>query len=43
MKLANGESYEGDWKDDKRNGRGVVKLANGDTYEGDWKDDIFNG
>ncbi len=35
--------YEGEWKDDKRNGRGKLTWANGDVYEGDFKNDKRNG
>ena len=28
--------YEGDWKDDKYNGRGKMTWPNGKIYEGDW-------
>ena len=31
-----GDSYEGAWKDDKRDGHGVYKFADGTSYEGDW-------
>lgn len=30
--------YDGEWKDDKPNGRGVKIWARGDRYEGEWKD-----
>tara|TARA_A100001035_G_scaffold257191_1_gene233045 strand:+ start:405 stop:530 length:126 start_codon:yes stop_codon:yes gene_type:complete len=29
--------YEGDWKDDKKNGKGAYTWAYGDMYEGDYK------
>ena len=29
--------YEGDWKDDKKNGNGAYTWAYGDMYEGDYK------
>ena len=34
MRYANGAVYEGSWKDDKREGQGVMRLANGAVYEG---------
>ena len=40
---ANGNKYEGYFKDDKRNGKGVFYWANGDKYEGDFKDDKRTG
>ncbi len=35
---ANGDRYEGDWKDGKRTGRGVIVWGSGNRYEGDFKD-----
>ena len=35
----NGDKYLGDYKDDKKHGKGIFTLPNGDKYEGDWKDD----
>ena len=35
--------YEGDWRDDKRNGRGVVKRPDGYQFEGDFLDDKAHG
>ena len=35
--LACGDMYEGDWKDDKKNGKGAYTWAYGDMYEGDYK------
>jgi hypothetical protein len=55
LKLADGNIYEGEYKDGNRHGkftsevrvivlgRGVWKGADGDNYEGEWKDDKFNG
>ena len=34
---------KGEWKDDKRNGRGVYRYHNNDVYDGEWKDDAPNG
>lgn len=39
----NGDIYEGQRKDGKRNGRGRYTWANGDYYEGEWKDGRKNG
>lgn len=45
-----GGKYNGQWKDDVRNGRGTLKLttglceySNGDKYEGQWQDDKRSG
>ena len=34
----NGDKYEGDFLDGKRNGKGIYTWPNGDKYEGDWVD-----
>jgi hypothetical protein len=40
---ANGDTYIGDYKDDKRNGKGTLTYANGDKYVGDFKERLPNG
>ena len=35
--LACGDMYEGDWKDDRKSGKGAYTWAYGDMYEGDYK------
>ena len=35
---ADGEVYEGEWKDDKCHGQGKYIWANGNVYSGEWKD-----
>ena len=39
----NGDRYDGELKDEKRNGKGIYYYANGDRYDGEWKDDKRNG
>ena len=39
----NGNSYEGDFKNDFRDGLGVYKLKNGERHEGEWKNGKKNG
>jgi len=39
----NGDKYEGDWKDDLKNGKGVIYYANGEIYDGEWKNDKYCG
>lgn len=34
----NGNSYEGDWVDGRRHGRGVFKHASGASYQGEYRD-----
>jgi hypothetical protein len=45
---ADGDKYEGEWKEDKRHGKGVVTYAgqNGtisEKYDGDWVDGKMHG
>jgi hypothetical protein len=35
---SDGSRYEGDWKDGKEHGRGVLVFVNGDRYEGEFRD-----
>ncbi|EGR33380.1 hypothetical protein IMG5_054890, partial [Ichthyophthirius multifiliis] len=40
----NGEIYEGEWKNDKIHGYGILKDQDGiDIYNGDWEYDLYNG
>ena len=41
--FANGDIYEGFWKDANYNGYGAMTFISGDKYEGDWKDGNFHG
>jgi len=38
MTLLDGSSYEGEWKNNKMSGNGVMTHPNGEKYEGEWKD-----
>ena len=40
---ADGNLYEGEFKDGKCHGRGTEKFANGDVYEGEYKDGKRHG
>jgi len=40
---ANGDTYVGEFKDDKFNGKGTYNVANGNKYVGEFKDGKFNG
>ena len=33
--------FEGDFKDGKREGKGICKLVNGAVYESEFKNDLF--
>ena len=44
MTFANGDVYQGHWKDGQRHGRGkLIEKASGDIYDGDWKMDEWYG
>ncbi|TNV76187.1 hypothetical protein FGO68_gene7319 [Halteria grandinella] len=34
-----GSSWEGEWRSDKREGKGILTLADGSKQEGTWVDD----
>lgn len=38
-----GTKYQGEWKDNKKHGKGTVIYKNGDKYEGDWAFDMRHG
>ena len=38
MYYNNGARYEGDWKNDKKEGKGIYYFKNGNREMGDWKD-----
>ena len=40
---ADGDVYEGEWVDDKANGKGKYFHANGANYDGEWKNDLQHG
>lgn len=40
---SNGDRFEGEWKDDRKNGHGTYTTADGARYVGEWKDDRFDG
>jgi hypothetical protein len=42
MRYANGDVYEGEWRNNAKNGQGIMRYANGDVYTGDWIDDEIN-
>ena len=37
------DEYQGQWKGNKRHGKGVCYFHNGDVYMGDWLDDLYDG
>ena len=40
---SNGDTYSGGWRNNKREGSGVLTCANGDAYVGQWKNDKRHG
>lgn len=38
-----GSRYNGEWKDDKRWGSGIIQLSSGDIYSGSFESDLFDG
>ena len=36
-KYESGDIFEGEWKDNKREGKGIMKYKWGGKYEGEWK------
>ena len=38
-----GSRYDGQWRNDKANGKGELKHADGDVYRGDWVNDKAEG
>lgn len=38
-----GETYDGGWRDDKRNGRGIATFPKGETYDGEWNNNAIHG
>ena len=41
MICSNGDVYEGEFYDGKREGLGKIIYANGEVYEGEWYDDSW--
>eukprot|EP00049_Salpingoeca_infusionum_P024881 m.796 g.796 ORF g.796 m.796 type:complete len:819 (-) comp744_c0_seq1:188-2644(-) len=37
LQFANGNVYNGEWKDDEMDGQGTMQYANGDCYHGSWR------
>ena len=38
-----GDRYEGDFKNDLKNGKGIIYYKNGGRYEGDFKNNLRDG
>ena len=39
----NGDEYDGKFREDNKNGGGILKYSNGEKYEGEFEDDKKNG
>lgn len=38
--MVSGDVYEGDWKQGRKNGKGLYKFANHDIYDGHFADGL---
>jgi hypothetical protein len=43
FKFDDGNAYDGEWRNDKMHGHGIMTRASGNRYEGDWRDDKRHG
>ena len=43
MKYINEDNYNGEWKNNKREGVGILKCNDGIIYEGNWVNDKKEG
>ena len=43
IKLHNGNTYQGEWRNGKMHGHGIYTWTTGDRFEGDWRDGKING
>jgi len=43
MNYFNGDRYDGEWKNNLRDGHGVFINNDGDMYDGNWKLDKMEG
>ena len=41
--LGGNKTYNGEWKDGERHGKGILTWPNGDKYEGEWKNGKHEG
>ena len=43
MKYKNGDKYDGEWNDGKRQGKGVMTLVDRKIMDGKWANNNFQG
>ena len=43
MYWINGDKYEGDWKNDLKDGKGIIYWIDGGRYESDYKNGLYEG
>ena len=43
LNYENGSKFKGEFRNNKRHGKGIYYYTNGDIYAGDWKNDEFFG
>ena len=41
--MVNGDRYEGDFRNELREGKGIMYYYDGEKYEGDWRNGIKHG
>ena len=41
--MANGQRYDGSWKNNRKDGSGNMRFPDGGSYDGDWRDDRATG
>ena len=41
MTFSDGTKYEGEWRNDKKDGRGTFTNPDGETFDTEWKDDFL--
>lgn len=39
----NGNTYVGEWKDNRKSGYGKITFSDGECYEGSFKNGVFDG
>jgi hypothetical protein len=42
IKFRNGDTYQGEWFNEKMQGHGIYTWADGDRFEGDWHNGKIN-
>lgn len=43
IEYANGDRFEGNWRNGQRSDHGIYEYSNGDVYDGEWRNDLKEG